>query len=468
MLASCSQVPPAAPARVVIPDQGAAIVYSQHIQPIFQNSCANSGCHLSGDHGGGISLESWASVMEGSSSYGAEVIPFAATKSHLLQHISTDSTIAPLVFPRMPLGRNPLPIEQIQLIRRWIDEGAKNDAGDVSLGEASRQRIFVTAQSEDKVTVIDAATQRVARYINVGTRSSGDPESPHNITISPDGASLYVNLIVAGTVEKYNARTFEKLGATAVGSSPAQIAVTADGTTLFVSNFDVTLRQQFIVVVNTVTMTTTDTIYDVGNAPHGVVISPDGKFLYTTNALGDDITVINVATHEIIARIPASPGAPLPPGNKALFEPYQGAFTKDGAYFWFTCRAASQVRLLDVALGRVVDSITVGSRPLIPSFTPDGVEFWVPSQSSNTISIINVADRKVIATISDLNEKPHAVAFSTDGRTAFVSCENQNGTGHHTVAIAPGKVYVIDVATRKIERTIETGRFAAGIVVGPQ
>jgi YVTN family beta-propeller protein len=407
--------------------------------------------------------------MEGTKNYGAEIIPFSVVKSHLFQHLNSDSTLAPVALPRMPLGRDPLPLAQLLTIKRWIAEGARNDAGIIALADPSRPRVFVTAQAEDQVTAIDLATQRVMRYVDVGTTVGGAPESPHNIVLSPDKQYFYVNLIAAGGIEKYDARTFAKLGATRVGLSPAQIAITRDGSTLYVSNFDNTLAQHFIVRVNAASMTVTDTIFDVGDAPHGVTLGLSEGRLYTTNVLSDDISEIDLQTLEVTRRLTISPNNPLSPGAKSRYEPYQSEISADGKSLWLTCRKSGEVRVVDLDAWRVADSIAVGKSPLILKFTPDGRELWVPNRDADNLSIIDAATHMVVATIPNLKTQPHAVAFTADGRTAFVSCENQNGSQHHATqgsARVPGIVYVIDVASRSITREIETGAFSAGIAVG--
>ncbi len=470
LLSACEEDQTVGPTPITLPGANEQIVYSKHIAPIFQASCGGGGCHMSGERASDLSLNSWDEVMTGSSSYGAVVIPYSGRKSHLLQHISTDTNIAPMATPRMPLGRDPLPIEQIQVIKRWIDEGAKNDAGQVALGDPARPRVYITAQAEDKLSVIDLSTERLMRYVAVGTRpdSSSAPEAPHNLVLSPDGRYLYVNLISAGSIEKYDAHTFAKLGMTQVGLSPAQIAITADGSTLYVSNFDQTLQQRFINKVDAASMTMTKLIDEVGLAPHGVVLGKSEKFLYTMNASGDDISEVDLATFDVARRIPIVPGSSLPPGSPAVKVPYEGILSKDGATLWISCRGSGEIRVIDLAAGKVVDSIAVGLRPLVLDATPDGSQIWVPNQGSNSVSVIDAATRRVTATISDLKAQPHAVGFTADGKTAYVSCENTSGDAHHPTVGSdkvPGLVYVIDVATRTIRRTIEIGSFAAGVAV---
>jgi len=470
VLCSCApDEPPASPLPIVIPGDSEAIVYSKHVEPILRASCDGVGCHFNGERGGGVTLDTWQRAVDGSPEFGTELVPFAPTRSHFFQHINTDTTLGPTADPRMPLGRDPLPIEQIRTIRRWIAEGARNDDGTIPLAGADRPRAFVTCQSEDIVAVIDLATNRIARYINVGERSTGTPESPHNAALSPDGRSLYINHIAAGFVEKFDARTFEKLGSVRVGVSPAQVAVAHDGSWFLASNFDISTNpQRFIVRVDAATMQVTDTIFDVGTAPHGVVITPDGTHAITTNALSDDLAWINLSTLEVERIIPASPDNRLAVGTVSRIEPYQGVFIDNGTRFLFTCRKSNEVRVLDLATLRVVDSIAVGTSPLIPGLRPDGGELWIPNRLGNTVSIINPATRAVVATLPGFGQQPHTVAFTRDGRTAYVSCENTTGSAHHATSSSsiPGLVYVVDVATRTVKQIVEVGGFAAGIAVG--
>jgi YVTN family beta-propeller protein len=455
---------------IQIPAGNEAIVYSKHIEPIFLNSCGGSGCHLNGSKSNNLSLDTWADVMTGSD-YGAVIVPYSGVKSHLLEHINPDTNLAPRAEPLMPLGRDPLPMEQILTIKRWIDEGAKNDDGEVALADPSRPRAFVTAQSEDKVTAIDLGTERIMRYLTVGTRpdSSTPPEAPHNVTLSPDGRYLFVNLIVGGTVEKYDARNFTKLGSAQVGLSPAQIVVTRDGSTLYVSNFDQTFTEQFINKVDVASMTSSK-IDEVGKAPHGVTLSADEKFLYVMNAGGDDIAEIDLSTNEVTRRIPIVPGSPLPPGSPAVKQPYQAVLSKDGAKLWVSCRGGTDVRVVDIAAGKVVDSVTVGSAPLVLGITPDGSQIWVPNHGSDNLTVIDAGTHAVLGTIGNLKTQPHAVGFTADGKTAYVSCENTTGGDLHHPTVGsskiPGLVYVIDVASRTIRRQIEVGSFAAGVAIG--
>ncbi len=95
-------------------NQADTVVYfSRDIQPIFNANC--SGCHVGGNQGG-LTLDNYASLMQGGDS-GPVVRAGMPDSSLLVKRI--EGTIQ----PRMPLGGQPLPPNDIYSIRRWILQG---------------------------------------------------------------------------------------------------------------------------------------------------------------------------------------------------------------------------------------------------------------------------------------------------------------------------------------------------------
>jgi len=82
------------------------ISYSQHVDPLFQQRCALSGCHAGSSAQAGLDLltPSYSNLM-----------------NHQPQRI--DGRLA----PQMPYMAQPLNANQIAGIKKWIDEGAKNN-----------------------------------------------------------------------------------------------------------------------------------------------------------------------------------------------------------------------------------------------------------------------------------------------------------------------------------------------------
>ena len=98
------------------------VSYSQQVAPILAMHCNT--CH--GD-AGGLSTRSHAELMAGGN-LGIVVVPGNAERSLLVHFIDGRRGEA----HRMPLGGRPLSREQIDTIRRWIDEGANKDASSCS------------------------------------------------------------------------------------------------------------------------------------------------------------------------------------------------------------------------------------------------------------------------------------------------------------------------------------------------
>ncbi len=93
------------------------VSFQNEIQPILQRSCV--GCHHPSNLSGELDLTGFASLNEG----GKQGVLFKAGKpesSLLLQYISGED-------PLMPLKGEPLTAEEVDLFRRWIEEGAKDD-----------------------------------------------------------------------------------------------------------------------------------------------------------------------------------------------------------------------------------------------------------------------------------------------------------------------------------------------------
>jgi len=97
--------------------------YEAHIKPILKKHCYE--CHLVGGKGyeaSGFLMDSYDNFMKGTK-FGEVIIPGSAITStlYLLVAGKTDLSI------RMPHGQFPLPERQVEMIKTWIDQGAKNN-----------------------------------------------------------------------------------------------------------------------------------------------------------------------------------------------------------------------------------------------------------------------------------------------------------------------------------------------------
>ena len=244
----------------------------------------------------------------------------------------------------------------------------------------------------------------------------------------------------------------------------------------------------------------------VGNDPHEVIASTDGKTAYVSNyGFGAYNTL---AVVDLVAR-KALPSIDLGP----LRGPHGLTFV--GGKVWFTAETAKAVGSYDPATHAVdwilgtgqnrthmiyvapdlqrivttnVSSSTVsiieksndkinganrpsGSPPSGPDWnqtvvrvgngsegfdvSPDGKEIWVANSEAGTISIVDVAHKWVTQTVDVDARGANRLKFTPDGKRVLIS------------TLDGPELVIMDAATHKAIRRIAVGTGAAGIVIDP-
>ena len=90
------------------------------VRPIFQANC--QGCHQPSKSKGGYVMTSFEKMLKGGEKDGVAVIPGDVSKGSLLEQITPVNGEA-----EMPKGKPPLAAHELELVKRWIAEGAKDD-----------------------------------------------------------------------------------------------------------------------------------------------------------------------------------------------------------------------------------------------------------------------------------------------------------------------------------------------------
>lgn len=101
----------------LLKDSNQWVSFSQQVAPIFRDRCV--ACHNSKKPKGQYNMSSYALIM-GPGESGRAVIPGKSSESPLFQLIVDHS---------MPQDAQPLDADSIELVRRWIDFGARLDVG---------------------------------------------------------------------------------------------------------------------------------------------------------------------------------------------------------------------------------------------------------------------------------------------------------------------------------------------------
>ncbi|MHB8733711.1 MAG: PSD1 and planctomycete cytochrome C domain-containing protein [Terriglobales bacterium] len=98
------------------PAKPARVAFRTQIEPIFKTSCVQ--CHAGARGAGNLKLDDRRAALAGGAS-GKAIVP-----GHGAQSLLVEKLLGLADGARMPMGMNPLPKAQVDLIQTWIDQGA--------------------------------------------------------------------------------------------------------------------------------------------------------------------------------------------------------------------------------------------------------------------------------------------------------------------------------------------------------
>lgn len=129
--------------------------------------------------------------------------------------------------------------------------------------------------------------------------------------------------------------------------------------------------------------------------------------LYVTNSLGDDITVIDLASLKAVGDI------------KVGKEVHGACAPADGRWLFTTIESENNLKIIDTATDKVVATIPLTGRPNQCASTPDGRFVGVPIRNRNSVDIVDIAQKKVVKVLPV--KVPHNCYDAGDNDHLFVS-----------------------------------------------
>ncbi len=116
----------------------------------------------------------------------------------------------------------------------------------------------------------------------------------------------------------------------------------------------------------------------------GAWAAPSSTRIYVTNSQGDDITVIDLATHKVI-------------GDIEVGQRVHGICAPaDGRRVFTTIESEDNLKIIDTATERVTGTIALTGRPNQCASTPDGHYVGVPIRDHNSVDIVDIEKKKVV------------------------------------------------------------------------
>jgi len=123
-------------------------------------------------------------------------------------------------------------------------------------------------------------------------------------------------------------------------------------------------------------------------------VTPDGTTIYQTIRRLNGCLVVDLAEKGVVNRISLGESKFAVEGKEA----HGLAVTPDGRQLWITTQITDDVTIVGTEDQKVVGRVFVGRDPNWIGFTPDGRLVVVSNTGSNDVIIIDVAQRKVVAT----------------------------------------------------------------------
>ncbi|WP_223809031.1 YncE family protein [Rufibacter hautae] len=240
-----------------------------------------------------------------------------------------------------------------------------------------------------KVIVLSSYTGKIEKEIIL-------PKMPHNAAFNAEGSELWVSQEDdhQSQVLVYNVGSWTLKNTIPVGKGLSEVTFSADGTRVFAANtMDATVS-----VIHPDTKSILATI-PVGKDPVGAWPATNG-YMYADNEADQTVSEIQVSTASVTATIPLG----FKPGYAAYHAGQQELWVSDatnGKVVYYTKVNGLWTRQGDISTGADAHAI---------AFSKDGATAYVTNQGAGTVSIIQVAGHKVTGSIA-VGKKPNGLVL---------------------------------------------------------
>lgn len=431
----------------------AAPDYIRDVAPLFQTYC--NGCHNAADREGKLSLEQFDHVLVGGKG-GIVVVPGRPELSRLL--LVLDGREKPLMPPE---GNEAPKSEEIALLKRWIEAGAKGPAGKaVDPTVLNTPKIALTAPPRDPITAVAVSSTgltAIGSYGRVKLMSTADQATVRefsglrgqvvDLEFSRDGKLLLAaggEPGVFGEARLYNT-TDGALVRTFTGHRDSLYAasIAADPRTIATASYDQTVK-----LWNTASGKEVRTLVGHNGAVFDIAFNSAGAILASAGA-DRTVKLWDVAT-----------GARLDTFSQATKEQNAVAFSPDGKTV-VSGGADNRLRVY-----RISPTAKENTNPLIETryahegpvlkivFSPDG-KTLASSGEDRTVRVWDAATMREVKALEKQADWATGLAFTADGKSLVVGRTDGTQAVYDVTSgkiVPPPAPEVAGLAPRGVER----------------
>ena len=269
---------------------------------------------------------------------------------------------------------------------------------------ASQDVLYVTAEGIDQLTVVDTRRDEVIARHPVGGR-------PNEIDVTSDGRFVFIPALRDGRYEVFDTRSKAIVARIPTDGFPHNAVVSPDDRWVYFSPMDRGDREIERLEALGLPTSLNDKVYIVdaashevaatvslADAPRPIAVHPSGDRLFANRdgLLGFEVidlekrSVVATATYDMTREERATPSR-----SHGL------VVTPDGREIWSTDINNAAVYAFDVTTvePRQIARLPTGGTPTWVTVTPDGATVYVANAADDTVSVYDVASKTQRATI---------------------------------------------------------------------
>ncbi|MBE0416801.1 MAG: YncE family protein [Coriobacteriia bacterium] len=235
--------------------------------------------------------------------------------------------------------------------------------------------------------------------------------APKGVSVTPDGSEAWTSILNGPpSIEIFDPRTGAKIGEVDIGTHGAvEVIFNKAGTLAYTSQMETAKCFEIDVKTRKVVRE-----FDTESAwTKWVGLSPDERTLYASNWSGDDVSIINLTTGELMQRVRVSN---TPRGMYA---------TADGVSLYVAGFDSGHLERIDLATGEVTKVYTEGGalRHIVGDETTG--RLFISDMARNVV-LVHDMRAGTTAKFVDTDQKPNTIDLTPDGKMLFVSCRGAN------------------------------------------
>ena len=263
-------------------------------------------------------------------------------------------------------------------------KGVPINHGAAALPDGSR--FFFSSEAEQTLHVVDGKTLQTTKKIPLTGR-------PNNISISKDGARVYVGIVSApGAVDVIDTKTLERVKSIPMKGGIHNVYVTPDGKYVVAGS----IAGRLMTVVDQKTDEPVWGLFEEGVRPMAFEVNPDGStkriFVQLSNVHG--FAVVDFHQRKEVGRVLLPDDVPAEKVDKGPFNasPSHGiGVAPDGKSLWVTSRPNARVYTYSLPdLKLLPNPVDLGGRPDWVTFTPDSTRIYITTENTDLVHAIDV------------------------------------------------------------------------------